>query len=113
MTSLFGKLRKLISPPPKDNGFPSTVEAAADKILSDLSEYNRTRIANMDDNRLKLFHESYGIMLRNKFRIWINTPLQQSCCEVSGRPKVTPDQASYVILKELQKRIKGADEVKE
>ncbi len=112
MTSLLGKLKNLISHPSKDNGFPSTVEAAVDKIFSDLSEYNRTKIANMEENRLKLFHQSYGIMLRNKFRIWINTPLQQSCCEVSGLAKVNPDQASFIILKELQKRIRQAEEVK-
>jgi hypothetical protein len=113
MTSLLGKLRNLISHPSKDNGFSPTVEAAVDEILSDLSEYNRTKIANMDDNRLKVFHQSYGIMLRNKFRIWINTPLQKSCCEVSGLAKVDPDQASFIILKELQNRIRQADEVKD
>ena len=113
MTSLFGKLRNLISHPPKDNGFPSTVEAAVDKILSDLSAYNRIKIANMDDNRLKVFHQGYGIALRNKFRLWTNDSLQQSCCEDSGLAKVTPDQASFIILKELQNRIRQADEVKD
>lgn len=104
MTSLFGKLRNLISQPSEDVGFPPTVEAAVDKILLDLSEYNRTKIANMDDNRLKVFHQSYGIVLRNKFRLWTNDSLKQSCCEVSGLAKVNPDQASFIILKELQNR---------
>ena len=113
MASLFDKLKKLIFPSSKEDSFSHTVELAVDKIMSDLSVYDRTKIANMNEKRLSLFHESYGIFIRNEFKIWINTPLQKSCCEVSGLPKVNPDQASYIILKELQKKIKQADDLQD
>jgi hypothetical protein len=113
MAFLFDKLKKLIFPSSKENSFSHTVELAVDKIMSDLSVYDRAKIANMDEKRLILFHQGYGIFIRNEFRIWINTPLQKSCCEVSGLAKVNPDQASYIILKELQNRIRQADEVKD
>jgi len=105
MASLFYKLKKLFFPSSKEDTFSPTVDLAVDKIMLDLSVYDRTKIANMNEKRLRLFHESYGIFIRNEFRIWINTPLQKSCCEISGLPKVNPDQASYIILKELQKKI--------
>jgi hypothetical protein len=113
MAFLFDKLKKLIFHSSKEDTFSPTVELAVAKIMSDLSVYDRTKIANMNEKRLSLFHESYGIFIRNEFRIWINTPLQKSCCEVSGLVKVNPDQASFIILKELQNRIRQADEVKD
>jgi len=113
MASLTEKLKNLIFPSSNEKTLAPTVELAADKIMSDLSAYDRTKIANMNEKRLSLFHQSYGIFIRNEFRIWINTPLQESCCEVSGLPKLNPDQASYIILKELQKKIKQADDLQD
>jgi uncharacterized protein DUF6794 len=109
MASLFEKFKKLILHSSKDNTFSPTVELAVDKIMSDLSVSDRTKISNMDENRLKIFHQNYGIFIKNEFRLWVNTPLKNSCCEVSGLPKVNPDLASYIILKELQKKIQQTD----
>ena len=113
MASLNEKLKNLIFPSSNEKTLTPTVELAVDKIMSDLSVYDRTKIANMNEKRLSLFHENYGIFIRNEFRIWINTSLQKSCCEVSGLTKVNPDQASYIILKELQKKIKQADDLQD
>jgi Domain of unknown function (DUF6794) len=92
--------------------FPPTVELAVDKILSDLSRIDRTKIANMDEKRLATFHMSYGIFLKNEFRLWGNEPLLKSCCEISGLEKVNPDQASFIILKELQKKLRDTEVLK-
>ena len=92
--------------------FPPTVELAVDNILDDLSRRDRTKIANMDEKDLVIFHQSYGIFIKNEFRLWGNTPLLHSCCEVSGLPSVNPDQASYIILKELQRRIQDTNVLK-
>jgi uncharacterized protein DUF6794 len=92
--------------------FPPTVALAVDKILSDLSRIDRTKIANMDEKRLTTFHMSYGIFLKNEFRLWGNEPLLKSCCEISGLEKVNPDQASYIILKELQKKLRDTEVLK-
>ena len=113
MASLAEKLKKLIFPSSNEKALAPTVELAVDKIMSDLSVSDRTKIANMNEKRLSLFHQSYGIFIRNEVRIWINTPLQKSCCEISGFSKVNPDQASYIILKELQKRIRQMDDPKD
>ena len=92
--------------------FSPTVELAVEKILSDLSRIDRTKIANMDEKRLATFHMSYGIFLKNEFRLWGNEPLLKSCCEISGLEKVNPDQASYIILKELQKKLRDTELLK-
>ena len=89
--------------------FPPTVELAVDKIMSDLPRRDRTKIANMDEKKLVEFHNSYGIFIKNEFRLWGNDPLLNSCCEISGLEKVSPDQASYVILKELQRKIRQSN----
>jgi len=92
--------------------FPPTVELAVDKILSDLSVRDRTKIANMNEKKLIEFHLSFGIFIKNEFRLWGNEPLLKSCCDVSGLSKINPDQASYTILQELQKRINQGDVLK-
>ena len=89
--------------------FPPTVELAVNKILSDLSRRDRTKIANMDEKKLIEFHQSYGIYLKNEFRLWGNDPLLKSCCEKAGFEKVNSDQASYIILKELQGKIRRSN----
>jgi hypothetical protein len=89
--------------------FPPTVELAVDKIMTDLSRRDRTKIANMDEKKLIEFHQSYGIFIKNEFRLWGNDPLLKSCCEVSGLEKISPDQASYVVLKELQRKIRQSN----
>jgi len=92
--------------------FPPTVDMAVEKILVDLSHRDRTKIANMDESDLTIFHQSYGIFIKNEFRLWGNTPLLNSCCEISGRKSVNPDQASFIILKELQRRIQKTNVLK-
>lgn len=92
--------------------FPPTVELAVDKILSGLSVRDRTKIANMNEKKLMEYHLSFGIFIKNEFRLWGNEPLLKSCCDVSGLSKVNPDQASYIILQELQKKINQGDVLK-
>ena len=92
--------------------FPPTVELAVDKILLDLSVRDRTKIANMNKKKLIAFHLSFGIFIKNEFRLWGNEPLLKSCCEVSGLSKVNPDQSSYIILKVVQMRINQGEVLK-
>ena len=113
MAALFSKIRDLILHNNKEEVFPSKVDEAVDTILPDLSEYDRHRIANMNQDRLRVFHQNFVFYIMNKLRLWTNEPLKQSCCELNGVSKVSTDQASYIILKELQNRIKQASEVKD
>jgi len=110
MAPLFDKFKSLFSDKPKKYEFPTSVESAVDQILSELSAYNRNRVSNMDEGRLRMFHQDFGFYIMNKLRLWTNEPLKQSCCEFGGVSKVSTDQASYIILKEIQNRIKQQDE---
>jgi hypothetical protein len=92
--------------------FPSTVEKAVDKLTEDMSFADKTRLANMNEAALITFHRSYGIFLRNEFRLPGNDPLMKSCLSVAYLKTITPEQASYVILKELQKRLLTANILK-
>ena len=85
--------------------FPPTVEKVVDKLTVDMTFADRTRLANMNEAALIRFHHSYGIFLRNEFRLPGNDPLMKSCMSTATVKTITPEQASYVILKELQKRL--------
>jgi hypothetical protein len=85
--------------------FPSSVEKAVDKLAADMTFADRTRIANMSEAALIAFHQSYGRFLRTEFRLPGNDPLMQSCMSAGYLKTITPEQASYVILKELQIRL--------
>ena len=110
MAPILDTLKNLFSGKPKNDEFPTTVESAVDQILSELSDFNRNRISNMDEARLRVFHQNFQFYIINRLRLWTNRPLMASCCELEGVSKVTTDQASFVILKQLQKRIRQVDE---
>lgn len=92
--------------------FPSRVDKAVDKLMADLTFADRTRIANMSETALIKFHQSYGLFLRTEFRLPGNDPLMQSCQSKSYLKTITPEQASFVILKELQKRLQSGNVLK-
>lgn len=85
--------------------FPPTVEKAVDKLVVDMTFADRTRLANMNETALIRFHHSYGIFLRSEFRLPGNDPLMKSCMSTATVKTITPEQASFVILKQLQKRL--------
>ena len=92
--------------------FPPSVEKAVDKLAVDMTFADRTRLANMSEVALIKFHHSYGIFLRNEFRLPGNDPLMESCMSIAYVKSITPEQASYVILKELQKRLRAGNALK-
>jgi hypothetical protein len=110
MPSLLKKVKNLLWPPKESDALPATVESAVDQILSELSDFNRNRISNMNEDRLRMFHQDFGFYIMNRFRLWTNESLKQSCCELAGVSRVTTDQASYIILQELRNRIRQADD---
>ena len=89
--------------------FPRSLEDAVDRLVSDLSFADKTRIANMSEDRLVEFHKSYGSYIRTEFRLPGNDPLMRSCEAVSGLRMINGVQASYVILKALWNRLQGAN----
>ena len=85
--------------------FPPNVEKVVDKLVADMTFAEKTRLANMKEAALIRFHQSYGLFLRTEFRLPGNDPLMRSCMSTAYLKLITPEQASYVILKELQKRL--------
>lgn len=89
--------------------FPKTIEAAIEKIMADMSRRDKTRVANMNETKLVEFHINFGIHLKNELRLWGNAPLMEACKQLAGVTKLSPDQASYIILKELQEKLQQSD----
>ena len=92
--------------------FPSTVDKVVDKLVADMTFAEKTRLANMDEAALIRFHRSYGLFLRTEFRLPGNDPLMKSCLAAAYLKTITPEQASFVILKELQKRLLAENTLK-
>ena len=92
--------------------FPPTVEQVVDKLVVDMTFADKTRLANMNEAALIRFHRSYGIFLRNEYRLPGNDPLMQSCMSTGFLKSITPEQASYVILKALQERLQAGNTLK-
>lgn len=89
--------------------FPPSVEKVVDKLASEMTFADKTRLANMSEAALIRFHRSYGLFLRTEFRLPGNDPLMQSCLSKSYLTTITPEQASFIILKELQKRLQDGN----
>lgn len=92
--------------------FPPSVEKAVDKLIMDMTFADKSRLANMSEPALIRFHHTYGLFLRNEFRLPGNDPLMRSCMSTAFMQVITPQQASYVILKELQVRLRAGHALK-
>lgn len=91
---------------------PKTIDEAVDRLMAELSFKEKTKIANMSESDLIKFHMSYGVTIRNEFRIWGNDPLLTFCKTYAGVNDLSPEQASYIIVKELWERLQHADVLK-
>ncbi|GAB6905273.1 conserved hypothetical protein [Desulfosarcina cetonica] len=92
--------------------FPPTVDQVVEKLMQDMTFADKTRLANMNESALVQFHTSYGIFLRTEFRLPGNDPLMKSCMAEGALATITPEQASYVILKTLQKKLLAGNTLK-
>lgn len=88
------------------------MDEAVDKLLSELSFKDKTKIANMSEVDLIKLNISYGIYIRNEFRLWGNTSLLASCGAYAGVHKISPEQASYIIIKELWEKLQNSNVLK-
>ena len=92
--------------------FPRTAEAAADKLIEEMSFRDKTRIANMGPEKLVEFHRTFGGSVQMEFRLPGNDPLMRSCAELAGLSELTGDQASYIILKVLWAKLQTSNVLK-
>ncbi len=84
---------------------PQTINQAVAKLLKELPIKQKTEFANITEENLINLHFSYGTYVRNKFCIWENEKLMESCNAISGENNLDEDAASALIIKRLWKRL--------
>jgi hypothetical protein len=94
------------------NVFLKSIDDVIDRVISELSFKDKTKIANMSEADLIELNMSWGIYIRNEFRLEGNDPLLQSLKAYAGVNKMTPEQASYIIIKELWEKLQNSNVLK-
>ena len=90
------------------NAFLKDIDEVVDKLISELSFKDKTKIANMSEVDLVKLNMSWGIYIRNEFRLKGNDPLLQSLKSYADLNTMTPEQASYIIIKELWEKLQNS-----
>jgi hypothetical protein len=86
---------------------PKTVDESVKRLISELSLKDKTTIANMAEIELSVLHNSIGEYIRNEFGLWTgNKELMTSCRFFAKRDKVSENDASSIIIKELWKKLR-------
>jgi Domain of unknown function (DUF6794) len=88
--------------------FLKNIDDVVDRLISELSFKDRTKIANMSETDLVKLNMSWGIYIRNEFRLEGNDPLLESLKSYVGVTTITSDQASYIIIKELWEKLQNS-----
>jgi hypothetical protein len=97
----------------KPSKLPKTVDQAVGRLISELSLKDKTTIANMAEIELSVLHTTTGEYVRNEFGIWSgNKDLMTSCCFFAKRDKVSENDASSIIIKELWKRLRKTHRIR-
>jgi hypothetical protein len=84
---------------------PWTVDEAVEQLMVDMSFRDKARIANMNKEKLSQFHYASGLEIRKKLQLRINYRLLEDCRAISGQQAINPRNASYIIVKELWKKL--------
>jgi hypothetical protein len=92
---------------------PKTVDQAVGRLISELSFKDKSTIANMAEIELSVLHKTTGEYIRNEFGLWSgNKDLMTSCCFFAKRDKVSEDEASMIIIRELWKRLRKTHRIR-
>ena len=97
----------------KNERLPTTVGQAVDMLLSELSNEEKTKIANMSKDNLTGLHFSLGRFIRNEFKLLAdNEELMESCSLLSGQQDLHADDASSVIIESLWESLQNSHVLK-
>ncbi len=94
------------------NVFLKNIDDVVDRLMSELSFKDKTKIANMSEVDLVKLNMSWGIYIRNEFRLEGNDPLLKSLKSYAGVSSMTPEQGSYIIIKELWEKLQNSHVLK-
>jgi hypothetical protein len=92
--------------------WPESLDEAVDRLLSELSEEDKSKIKNMEKENLSNAHFSLGISIRNRFGLHAgNRKLMESYARQRRPDDTEPmfafheDEASSVIIEALWERL--------
>ena len=94
------------------NVFLKNIDDVFDRLISELSFKDKTKIANMSEVDLVKLKMSCGIYIKNEFRLEGNDPLLNFLKSYTGVNIMTPEQASYIIIKELWEKLQNSHVLK-
>ena len=87
---------------------PKTVDEAVDQIMSDMTLDERARMANFDEEELRVVNYSLSIFIRNQlFMKDINKGLFESCLAVSDNKNLNESMAALVIIEKLWEKLRN------
>ncbi len=89
------------------SNLPRTVDRAVNMLLSKLSFKEKTRLANMPEDKLADLRLSLGISIKDTFKLEEeNKDLLKSCRFLSKSGRFMEEDAALIIIKELWKKLK-------
>jgi hypothetical protein len=92
---------------------PKTVTEAIEKLQSGLSLKDKATIANMAEIELSSIHGNLGEYLQKEFGLWSgNSDLLTSCGFFAKRDKISPNEATSIIIRELWKRLRESHKLR-
>ncbi len=92
---------------------PKTVTEAVERLQSGLSLKDKATIANMAEIELSSMHGNLGEFLQKEFGLWSgNSDLLTSCGFFAKRDKVSANEATAIIIRELWKRLRASHKLR-
>jgi hypothetical protein len=88
-----------------DRYIPNTINQAVILLVSYLSSTDKRKISKLNEENLSNLNFSLGWFIKNEFKLITNDPLIESCRTITGRNSVYADEASFIIIKALWKRL--------
>ena len=79
-----------------NSNWPKTIDEAAERLLTELSEKEKERLKNTPEDELIVFHFSLGIFVRNHFGLWAGNLCQSA---------MHPDDISSAIIKRAWEKL--------
>lgn len=86
--------------------YPRTVDQAVDRLFSELSFKNKTKIAKMEEDELEFLVPTLGKYVKEKYGLWFkSSELLKDCRFMAKNSNLLEDDASAVIIKELWRKL--------
>jgi hypothetical protein len=92
--------------------WPATLDEAVNELISNLTLKDKTLIAKMSGEDLTGLHPTLGAYVRERFGLWSGNHLLMQSCRVESGKKISEDEASAIIIRELWKRLTGTHKIR-